>query len=190
MISLTPTKLLISIVILLIILIYAQYYSKYNKGYNITQTYLDKINLSLLYERNPIIIYDSIKTPKQLLKTLFKYSYISKREYTIKNSNIYQTKAKFSFIYHIGQNIDTVMVNLINPIFKNEFQDWKKNNKGVLFTNTRLEDTSVEFISVKLKPYQVLIVPSNWMLQVADDEEVVKVDLDDAFTYFYFALTK
>jgi hypothetical protein len=191
MISLTPTRLLIIIIILLVVLIYAQFYSKYNKGYNITQTYLDKINLNLLYERNPIIIYDSIKTPKQLLKTLFKYSYLTKKEYTINTPNIYQSKSKFSFIYHTGQKTqhENVMINLINPIFKKDFKNWKKNNNGVLFTTTPLQDTTVEFVSVKLKAHQVLLVPSHWMLQVVDDEDVIKIDIDDLFTYIYFIFT-
>ena len=191
MISLTPTRLLIIIVIVLVVLIYGQFYSKYNKGYNITQTYLDKINLNLLYERNPIIIYDSIKTPKQLLKTLFKYSFLAKNEYTINTHNIYQSKSKFSFVYHTGQRAqhDNVMINLINPLFKKDFKDWKKNKHGALFTTTLLQETTVEFVSIKLKANQVLLIPSHWMIQVVDDEDVVKVDLDDLFTYIYFKST-
>ena len=183
MIALTPTRLLILVVVVLLVLIYAQYYSKYSKGYNITQTYLDKINLNLLYERNPIIIYDSIKTPKQLLKTLFKYSYLSKKEYNISTHHVYQSKAKFSFLYHTGQHTESVLVNLINPIFKQDFKEWKKNTKGVMFTNTPLEETSVEFVSVKLKPFQVLIIPSQWMLQIGDAQEVANVHSDELKVY-------
>lgn len=188
MISLTPTRLLIIFVIILVVIIYVQFYSKYNKGYNITQTYLDKINLNLLYERNPIIIYDSIKTPKQLLKTLFKYSYLTKNEYTINTHYIYQSKSKFSFLYHTNQE-KHVMINLINPIFKNDFKNFKKNKNNILFTTTPLQDTTVEFVSVKIKSNQVLLIPSHWMIQVVDDVDVVKVDIDDLFTYVYFKLT-
>ncbi len=186
MITFTPTKLLFLVVIVLIVLIYAQYYSKFSSGYNITQTYLDKINLNLLYERNPIVIYDSIKTPKQLLKTLFKYSYFYKQEYTIKGNYIYRNKSKFSFLYHTGNTTENVFINLINPIYKKDFKTWKKSNNGIFTSTTPLEETSVEYISIKLKSYQVLILPSHWMLQVVGDEEVVKVDLDDAFSYIYF----
>jgi hypothetical protein len=184
--ALTPTKLLIIVVIILIFLIYAQYYSKFAKGYNITQTYLDKVGLDLLYERNPVVIYDSIKTPKQLLKTLFKYSYISKNEYVIRNQNIHLSKSKFSFVYHTGKNIDKIVVNLINPIYKQDFKAWRKSENSALFTTTPLEDTTVEYVSIKLKPFQVLIVPTHWMLQVVGNEDLVKVDLDDIFSYIYF----
>jgi hypothetical protein len=91
-------------------------------------------------------------------------------------------------MYHIGQNTEIVIVNLINPIYKKEFKEWKKHNNGVPFSNTSLESTSVEFVSVKLKPFQVLIIPSHWMLQVVNSEEVFKVDLDDVFTYLYFKM--
>jgi len=186
MITLTPTKLLILVVIVLIITIYARYYSKYSEGYNIIQTYLDKINLNLLYERSPIVIYDSIKTPKQLLKTLFKYSYMSKHEYTINTCEVHLSKSKFSFMFHTGKSNDTIIVNLINPIYKKDFKNWQKNKQGISFTPTPIAETSVEFVSVKLKPYQVLVLPTHWSFQVATSESVTKVDLDDAFTYFYF----
>jgi competence transcription factor ComK len=91
-------------------------------------------------------------------------------------------------MYHTGQRTNIVMVNLINPIYKKDFKEWKQNKTGVTFSNTPLEKTSVEFVSMKLKPFQVLIIPSHWMLQVVEPEEVVKVDLDDIFTYFYFKI--
>jgi hypothetical protein len=186
MITLTPTKVLIVVVLVLISAIYFRYYSKYSHAYNITQTYLNKINLDLLYERNPIIIYDSIKTPRHLLKTLFKYSYVTNHEYIISQPHIYSSKSKFSFIYHTGEKIDHVFINLINPIYHTDIKEWRKDKQGVSFSKMSLNDTNIEFITVKLKPFQVLIIPSHWMLQVSSEEHVVKTDLNDMFSYFYF----
>lgn len=184
------TKILIIIVIIMIVFMYIQYYSKYNKGYNITQTYLDKINIEHLYEKNPIVIYDKIKTPKQLLKTLFKYSYITSNEYTLKPNIIYMNKSKFSFIY---SNSTSVNVNLINPIYKKDFVKnnnmWKTNNR-ITTINTMLKDTNVEYITIKLNPLQILIIPSHWMIHIdviAKEDKINKVDLDDVFTYLYFS---
>lgn len=182
----SSTKLLLIILVILVICIYIHYYSKYNTSYEITQTYLDKINIELLYEKNPIVIYDSIKTPNQLLKTLFKYSYISKSEYKINHTDVIMNKHKFSFIYS-SDEMDSY-INLINPSYKKDFK-WVAYKKGFgdLISKTVIEDTNVEYITVKLKPFQVLIVPSHWLIQSIETQTSLhKVNLHDIFSWIYF----
>jgi hypothetical protein len=183
----SSTKLLIIILVILIVCIYMHYYSKFNTSYEITQTYLDKITLDLLYERNPIVIYDSIKTPNQLLKTLFKYSYISKSEYKINHQNVIMNRQKTSFIY-CTDNTDCY-INLINPSYKKDFK-WKKHDKtSDMISQTNIEDTKVEYITIKLKPFQVLIIPSHWILQSTQQySSLHKVNLHDLFSWIYFKL--
>lgn len=183
----SSTKTLIIVLIILIVCIYMHYYSKYSTSYEITQTYLDKISLDLLYERNPIVIYDSIKTPNQLLKTLFKYSYISKSEYKINHQNVIMNRQKFSFIY--STNDADCYVNLINPSYKKDFK-WKKHDKtGDMISLTNIEDTNVQYITIKLKPFQVLIVPSHWLLQSTEQNtNLHKVNLHDVFSWIYFKM--
>lgn len=183
----SSTKLLIIILVILIVCIYMHYYSKFNTSYEITQTYLDKITLDLLYERNPIVIYDSIKTPNQLLKTLFKYSYISKSEYKINHQNVIMNRQKTSFIY-CTDNTDCY-INLINPSYKKDFK-WKKQDKtSDMISQTNIEDTKVEYITIKLKPFQVLIIPSHWILQSTQQySSLHKVNLHDVFSWIYFKL--
>ena len=181
------TKLLIIILVVLIICIYMHYYSKYNTSYEITQTYLDKITLELLYERNPIVIYDCIKTPNQLLKTLFKYSYTTKSEYVINHQKIIMNRQKTSFVYSSATS-DTY-INLINPSYKKDFK-WNKHEKtGDMISETSIDDTNVEYITIKLKPFQVLIVPSHWLLQsTKSNSSMHKVNLHDVFSWVYFKL--
>lgn len=182
----TTTKLLLIILIILIICIYFHYYSKYNTSYEISQTYLDKINLDLLYERNPIVIYDSLKTPNQLLKTLFKYYYISKHEYKITNNKVITNRYKLSYVYC---NDNECYVNLINPSYKNSFQWSKHQQSNDMISNTELENTNVEYVTIKLKPLQVLIIPSHWLLQSTSSfTTLYKVNLDDLFSWIYFKL--
>jgi hypothetical protein len=179
------TTLLFIVVTALIVFIYIQYYSKYNSSYEIVQTYLDKINIDLLYERNPIVIYDSIKTPKQLLGTLFKYSYVSKSEYQLEHKLPVMNRAKFSFVYSTTDQ-DTY-VNLINPSYKSSMV-WKPHTKSTdKVSLTNLEDTTVEYVTIKLKPYQVLILPTHWIIQT--NAPLTKVNLHDFISYIYFKLS-
>lgn len=160
-----------------------QYYSKYNKGYEIVQTYLDKISLDVLYERNPVVIYDSIKTPKQLLGTLFKYSYLFKNEYKIEHQQPTISKSKFSFVYSADEQRD-VFLNLINPSYTKSLA-WKTDKGGHRISTTSLEESSVQYITIKMKPYQVVIIPSHWILQA--DASLHKVDLQDMISLLYFS---
>lgn len=178
------TRLLVIVVIVLIAFIYIHYYSKYNDTYEIVQTYLDKVSIDMLYERNPIIIYDSIKTPKQLLGTLFKYSYVSKSDYKVNTKYPVMNRAKFSFVYSTS-NSDTY-VNLINPSYKTSMKWSNHNNKTVLdkVSTTNLDETSVQYVTIKLKPYQVVIIPMHWIIQT--DTPLVKYNLDDFVSMIYF----
>lgn len=183
----TTTKVLLMFLIILVICIYVHYYSKYNTSYEISQTYLDKINLDLLYERNPIVIYDSLKTPNQLLKTLFKYSYTSKNEYKILDNNVVMNRYKFSFVYSTNHN--DCYINLINPSYKKDFKWNKHPQSNDLISKTNLEETNVEYITIKLKPLQVLIVPSHWLIQCTNNNTTLhKVNLHDPFSWIYFKL--
>lgn len=181
----TVTQLLFAVLVVLIACIYVNYYSKYNNSYEIIQTYLDKLNIDMLYERNPIIIYDSIKTPKQLLGTLFKYSYVSKTDYVINNKNPIMNRAKFSFVYSTYD--DAIFVNLINPSFATSMK-WAKQKKNTYdkVSMTKLDDTNINYVTVKLKPYQVLIIPMHWIIQT--DATIVKHNLDDFISLLYFQL--
>lgn len=179
------TKVLFTIIVILTILIYMQYYSKYNSTYLITQLYLDQIDLNILYERNPILIYDQLKNPSQLLTTLFRLSYLTKRHYFIQPGTIYKNNCKFSYVYTDAkqtQNAKSIMVDLINPLYKNDFK-WQNKNK-VVFSSTKLDETNAQYITIKLKPLQVLVLPSHWIL--SSNNTMHKIDLDDLISYMYF----
>lgn len=176
------TKVLVVVLVVLVVCIYGRYYGKYNQGYHINQTTLDKVSLPLLYERDPIVIYDSIRNPRQLMWTLFKYSYATKREYNISSPEPVQSKAKFSYIFSTDPNGTGIYVNVINPSYAHHFTWDKKTGKSA----TKLEDTQVEYITIKLRPFQVLIIPSNWIIQT--ESTVSKIDLDDLFSAIYFRM--
>jgi hypothetical protein len=175
----STTKILIVIIAVLILAVYYQYYSKFNKGYEITQTYLDKVTINLLYEKSPIVIYDTLKNPTQLLKTLFKYSYAFKKEYTTEASKVYRSKSKHSIIYSSSEH--STLLNLINPKYKNNFT-WNKGNNSNK-SDTELKDTNVEYITIKLKQNQVVILPAHWIIQC--ESSLHKIDLDDPLSYIF-----
>jgi hypothetical protein len=180
------SSVLALILILLIVSVYTRYYSKYNDGYEMVQTNLDKVTIDLVYEKNPVLIYEPITKPKQLLSTLFKYSYLFKFEYSIHQPEIIVNTSKFSLIYPKETNTDldgNIFVNIINPSNKSKLK-FKRLKNGLKIASTPFQDANIDCITIKMKPNQVLVLPSHWMFQSTN--ELHKIDLDDLFSYIYF----
>lgn len=150
------------IILIILIIIYSRYYLKYNNDVKIIQLYLDNIKLDNLYEKYPIVIYDQIYNPSELLKTIFAYStcFSTQKELTpaipLINNN------KYLLIYNLENNID---VNIINPKYINE----AKKSKPFL-------DTNMNYVAIKLKAKQVLILPSRWIYQSYDNLNIIQLN--------------
>lgn len=170
-------KTLSIILIILVILFYIQYYSKYNYDYTIVQLYLDQITGNHLLEKNPIVIYDKVIEPSHLLKTLFKYMYVFSSLQNIYDKNyVYKNSSKYMLIYSKTESLN---VNIINPKY-NKILAHKKNKSTKIFS----ELDEVNYITVKLKPNQVLILPSLWSFH--SYQNISTISLQDLFSAIYF----
>jgi hypothetical protein len=157
----SPTKVLLVFTICLVLLVYIQHYRKHNTAYKIIQSSLDKIDINTLYERYPIIISDKIVDPTKLIDTLFKYSYAFKAIRTQNGSPIpYRTLNKYLIIYNIKNDID---INIISPFYQKDFHN----------NTTALANSNVEYVTIKLKKQQVLILPSYWLYQTMQPHHTI-----------------
>jgi hypothetical protein len=156
--------------------LYIQYYTKYNTSYKILQTYLDKINIDTLYERYPVVIYDRVVDPVSLTNTLFKYSYTFKNVIVQKGSQTpSMTLNKYTLIYNIKDDID---INIISPFYKSMFTYKFANN--LFSAKENIQDSNVEYVTIKLKKQQVLILPTYWLYQTTSIHHVLT--MNDPFT--------
>lgn len=173
-------KTLSIILIILVILFYVQYYSKYNYDYTIVQLYLDQITANHLLEKNPIVIYDQVIEPAHLLKTLFKYMYLFSSSQNIYDKNyVHTNSSKYMLLYSKTESIN---INIINPKY-NKILALKKNKS----TKTFSELYEVNYITIKLKPNQVLVLPSLWSFH--SYQNVSTISLQDLFSAIYFNVT-
>lgn len=178
------TKILASITILLIIFVYVSFYAKYNSNIDILQAYIDQLNPNLLYERNPIIVYEPIVEPRHLLTTLFKYQYTFSREYTTVPYFLYIAHCKFSIVYSDNGN---TIIQLISPTQK-KTMTWKPAKNNTYVSNDNIEDGNIPFIDIKLKQRQVLLLPSHWI--ITSTTPLQKIDLDDMTSRVYFQISR
>lgn len=166
----TTTKILIIICSILLSILYIQAYLKPKTEYTILQSYLDKLKPESLYDKYPIIIYDSVKNPEDLLSSLFAYSFAFKSTKDITSNMIYQANSKFTLIYTNSENGS--LINIISPKYK---VNKKKNIDN--------QDSSVQYITIKMKPYQVMILPMFWHYCLTDN--AYSISLDDVVSKLY-----
>lgn len=156
-------KILLYIVIILICILYIYYYTKYNPEFNIIQTYIDEINLKLLFEKSPIVIYDKIYNPEDLLKTLFKYTYISKKQSVITPIIATRNTAKYLILWNQDNDLD---IDIIHPKYYKEIK----------------KKTETTYVTIKLKSNQILILPAFWLYKSQSSVNII--ELNDLISYF------
>jgi hypothetical protein len=176
------TNMLLVIAIILFCILYLSFYAKYTNEYNIVQVFLDNVSPDILYEKHPIVIYDSLVNPKDLLNTLFKFQYLFQKEFNIPANTGIAIKSKFSIIY--SSHDKTSVVKLIHPKYNSEFQ-WNSSQHQRL-SKTDINTTNIQYIDVQLKRNQVILVPPHWIIQA--DVTLHKIDIDDVASYLYFRI--
>ena len=80
-------KILIIFIIILIITIYINYDFKINKDFQILQLSSNKIVQDILYERNPIIIEDSINNIDDFINVMLSYEKTYKNKFSYHKKN-------------------------------------------------------------------------------------------------------
>lgn len=178
---------LLIILIVSIILLYCQYYCSYRNDFKITQTYLHKVDFAILQDKYPIVIYDKVIEPRELLKTLFAYTYALSAEYPIMFSGrVVINLSKYIIIYNQLTDVD---IEVIHPRFRKIIKfEISPFNKKILQSKDDLSKINLEYITVKLKKNQVLILPNFWMFTSVTPLQTIFID--DVFSYLVNATYK
>lgn len=157
------TKHLILICVVLILALYLQIYLKPKHDYTILQSDLDKLTPDKLLEKYPIVIYDIVQNPSDLMKSLFAYSYISESRMLVSKERVYQPRAKFTLFMTDAPH--GCLLHIISPKYK---VDKKK--------TFEYQDSSIQFITIKLKPKQIIIIPMFWSFSSTSDGKMILLD--------------
>lgn len=159
----TPTKILVSSIIILLCFVYLQSYLAVKEDYTILQTWLEKVSPDTLADKHPIVIFDQVARPEQLLTTLFAYMYVSIVKSKHDKKHIMRNRAKYAILF----SERATQVHLISPKYKKII----KYNAGLAD-----QDPSVKYVTIKLKPHQLVILPMSWMFTCDDCEAIYIYD--------------
>ena len=160
-------------------------FKKYNATYEIQQQELDYIDGNNLYNQlSPLIItFIEDTTFKNNINQYTLYSSMSFN----KKHNLYNTgtdymihNKEFLLLRPKGE----IVVELINPKFKNLFI---KRNKDNLFQKYALQEKNykkVKSIDIIVREYNILVVPRQWLFKI-DSKSVEIFTADNIFTYLF-----
>lgn len=139
------------IMLFILIASYLKIYFKKKKDFRILQSNVNDLYPSMLCDKYPIYIDDSIVNVQELLLTTFKYEYWFQQvvSYTDIDMNI-KTKCKFTIIHNNKESITNVHI-------RNEH----------------------DFVQIKLYPYNLIILPLGWEFKI--DTECDIIELNDLF---------
>lgn len=160
----------IVIVVVLLIALYLQYYAKYKHDYQILQVYLDKFKLDTLYEKYPIVVYDQVYDTNDILKTIFAYSYVFRKDLGVTPGQVTKNNHK----YLVLSSDEDVSIKIINPKYKKDIK-------------AKLEESNVQYVTIKLKENQVLILPAKWYFYT-DNDSVFGIGLDDLVSKWFYSV--
>jgi|UniRef100_A0A6C0BS12 hypothetical protein len=178
-------QLLISFIVICVCF-YLQCYFKSPIDYYLIHSKLNTFDLNMLYEKQPIYIYDKIVNPADLLNTIFKYQYMY-HMLSISNKNLTKRNlSKYVIIYNDNEEEKTKISishprTIVNGLsFKSSHFVKKNFNISPLLLDNSYENV-IDFI---LKPMNCIILPLNWVYRTCSDK-MIEIHLHDPITSVY-----
>lgn len=150
------------IILAILIYIYISYYYRYPTKVSILQSRLNEFDLNLLQEKQPIVLEDAIKEIEQLKKAWFKWNYSKKYSGYIPE-HWYRNNYKYLLI-HPQEDTEIFL-----------YPPTKLLNNGV-------PDPEETVIIIKLKAYQLLIVPYHWYTMIDTEKQIHFMGIHDILT--------
>ena len=148
----------------LILFIYIRFYFFPTKHFQILQTSLDNINISMIFERQPIILHEYIRDADDITKTILKYLYVTKSYQSVKNLNETHNQSRYLIIHCSSER---AVVSIKHP----------KNNTEV---------------DVLLEKNQVIILPHLWQYKIQGEARLIHVFdtstyiINKIYSYIFF----
>lgn len=162
-------RVLFIVLFVLAFLLYMKHYVSPSLHFNIIQVPLSKLEPVYLFEKSPIIVNESFVRPSDLTHTLFKYLFVKSTQSFKCVPKLYQqNRSRYLIIY---PKFKDKTIKIVHP-----------KNKRFLQTPTDDSLNNVEYVEIKLRKRQVIILPMFWWYQTEDPDHGM-IELDDIYSY-------
>lgn len=155
---------LLTLFIIVCIASYISIYTKPKKHMEILQSELATLKTEFLLEKQPLIIYDKIVDPIEVIQSTFKYLYTFKIHKLLTANNVYQSNSRYTLIHNSSEEDLTITLSKKNV---------KKNHLNIFYTFIGNEFEEKEnTVQIILKPYNMITIPYLYMLQCEQSLDV------------------
>ena len=143
---------ILAILIILIVVSYITIYTKPKKNIEIIQVNdHENFDLSLLNEKQPIIIYDTISDSDKFISEIMTFLYNLKSTNILQSNKIYQNNSKFSFIHNDTEEDLKISISKVTK---------KINHLNLFYTYVKNDDSQQnDDIDIIIKPGNIFIIP-------------------------------
>lgn len=166
--------------VIICICFYLQCYFKTPNDFNLIQTTLDTFDINMLYDKQPIYIYDKIVNPADLLGTIFKYQFMY---HVLSISNNMLTKrnlSRYVIIYNDNPEEPT-KISIAHPKSTVKDLSFKSSHfvkKNYNISPLMLDNTYDNVIDFILKPMNCIILPLHWIYRTHTNK-IIEIHLHD-----------
>jgi hypothetical protein len=184
--NLTRTHLLVFL-ILLIMFIYIRYNLKVNPNFELLQVMSNNLTHDVLYEKQPIVITDRISDAQKFIDITMTYDFITQSYTRWSPLNfVSQNLSSYMIIHNSGitesgnKKEKEWMLYIAHPKHQNNFKWVGSLDNRYLVSNYTVTDhnkiNNTQFVGIKLRPGQMIILPAFWMFYLDTRENSNKND--------------
>lgn len=163
-------NILIILSIAILIYAYAKLYLKPKTDVELLQSNLENFDPNLLFEKQPIILYDKIVNPKNVIDVFFKYTHNLSHDSIVSPSIEKQNLSKFLIIHNTDDNDQ--MITLTKYLTKIE-----NTERNMFFSTVKSQVRNENMFKIVLPAKNLVIVP--YLYTVKSSIELPAVFLTD-----------
>ena len=147
---------------------------------SIQQSSVEDIFPHHLFEKVPIIIMESLSNPIELLQTLFCYLFVSRAHVKkIKKDVFLANHHKYLILFHTydpeEKNVHKQSIYIMHP-----------KNKKYMKSKSEKVRSQAQYVEIRLRPFQVLILPYGWWYKIPKEtENFESLKLHDSASRFF-----
>jgi hypothetical protein len=157
-------NLWIACAVAILIYIYVSYYYRYPQKVSILQSSLDRFDLNLLQEKQPIVLEDAIKDIQEIKKAWFKWNYTTRSNGYLPDQ--WQKNRHKHLLIHPQESTEILLYPAAAPTLK----------------QSNIPDPNETIVIIKLKPNQLLIVPFHWKTMIQKEKQIEFMGIHDLVT--------
>lgn len=168
-------NIIIILAVVVFIYAYAKLYLKPKRSVELLQTNLTNFDTNLLFEKQPILIFDQIVDPQNVIDVFFKYTHNLSFDSFVSPSTR-QNLSRFMIVHNSDEKNHTIsLAKYLTRV--------KHTDKNMFFSTVSGTATSDNQVNIVLPPKNVLVIP--YLYTATSSAKLPALYLTD-FVHVYF----